>query len=49
MICFAGINLVVVPAKAGTQGRRSSLALDSRLRGNDQIGFGESRAKGLER
>jgi hypothetical protein len=26
----------VVPAKAGTQGQRTSLVLDSRLRGNDE-------------
>jgi len=30
----------LVPAKAGTQGKRTSLALDSRFRGND--GWGAS-------
>jgi len=28
----------VVPAKAGTQSQRTSLALDSRFRGNDEGG-----------
>ena len=40
------LPLSVVPAKAGTQGNRSSLALDSRFRGNDEKknrGFGEIR------
>ena len=35
--------LSVVPANAGTQGNRTSLALDSRLRGNDGRNFGELR------
>jgi hypothetical protein len=35
----------VVPAKAGTQGNRTSLALDSRLRGNDEIRLAEVRRR----
>jgi hypothetical protein len=30
----------VVPAKAGTQGKRRAVALDSRFRGNDDLGDG---------
>jgi hypothetical protein len=30
-------NLFVIPAKAGIQGKRTSLTLDSRFRGNDEI------------
>ncbi|HEX4111386.1 MAG TPA: adenylate/guanylate cyclase domain-containing protein [Stellaceae bacterium] len=33
-------NISVVPAKAGTQGERRDVALDSRLRGNDEKGHG---------
>ena len=29
-------SFIVVPAKAGTQGDGTALALDSRLRGNDE-------------
>ena len=31
-------NQVVTPAKAGVQGKRRSVALDSRFRGNDAEG-----------
>jgi hypothetical protein len=30
------LSYFVVPAKAGTQGKRTSFALDSRFRGNDE-------------